>query len=176
MGATSLLLAGIVREHLAELFGRGSDDRHEIGLAQAPLRAMRFEIAARTTMQHRGMGGGDRRVARTQAQIDHGTPVVVTRLVRRCGRRGAVGLVRTLGVAWAEDGIRVNGIAPGLVDTKLTKVTTDNPKRLEGALAKIPLQRLGTPADMAGAALFLASPLSSYIVGQSLVVDGGLIL
>jgi 3-oxoacyl-[acyl-carrier protein] reductase len=91
-------------------------------------------------------------------------------------KTGAVGLVRTLGVAWAEDGIRVNGIAPGLVDTKLTKVTTDNPKRLDDALARIPLRRLGTPADMAGAALFLASPLSSYMVGQSLIVDGGLIL
>ncbi|QPF92747.1 SDR family NAD(P)-dependent oxidoreductase [Bradyrhizobium commune] len=91
-------------------------------------------------------------------------------------KTGAVGLTRTLGEAWAEDGIRVNGIAPGLVDTKMTKVTTDNPKRLEGALARIPLRRLGTPADMAGAALFLASPLSSYIVGQTLVVDGGLIL
>lgn len=89
-------------------------------------------------------------------------------------KTGAVGLVRTLGVAWAEDGIRVNGIAPGLVDTKLTKVTTKNPKRLEGALERIPVKRLGTPADMAGAALFLASPLSSYIVGQSLIVDGGL--
>ena len=76
--------------------------------------------------------------------------------------------------AWAEDGIRVNGIAPGLVDTKMTKVTTANPKRLEGAIERIPLKRLGTPADMAGAALFLASPLSSYIVGQTLVVDGGL--
>jgi 3-oxoacyl-[acyl-carrier protein] reductase len=91
-------------------------------------------------------------------------------------KTGAMGLTRTLGEAWAEDGIRVNGIAPGLVDTKLTKVTTSNPKRLEGAVARIPLKRLGTPADMAGAALFLASPLSSYIVGQTLVVDGGLIL
>jgi 3-oxoacyl-[acyl-carrier protein] reductase len=91
-------------------------------------------------------------------------------------KTGAVGLTRTLGEAWAEDGIRVNGIAPGLVDTKMTKVTTSNPKRLEGALARIPLKRLGTPADMAGAALFLASPLSSYIVGQTIVVDGGLIL
>jgi 3-oxoacyl-[acyl-carrier protein] reductase len=91
-------------------------------------------------------------------------------------KTGAVGLARTLGQAWAEDGIRVNGIAPGLVDTKMTKVTTSNPKRLEGALARIPLKRLGTPADMAGAALFLASPLSSYIVGQTIVVDGGLIL
>ena len=91
-------------------------------------------------------------------------------------KSGAVGLTRTLGEAWAADGIRVNGIAPGLVDTKMTRVTTANPKRLEGALERIPLKRLGTPADMAGAALFLASPLSSYIVGQTIVVDGGLIL
>src|SRR6202012_2776609 len=63
-------------------------------------------------------------------------------------KTGAVGLTRTLAQAWAEDGIRVNGIAPGLVDTKMTKVTTDNPKRLEGALAQIPLRRLGTPRDM----------------------------
>jgi len=91
-------------------------------------------------------------------------------------KTGAVGLTRTLGEAWAEDGIRVNGIAPGLVDTKMTRVTTSNPKRLEGALSRIPLRRLGTPQDMAGAALFLASPLSSYIVGQTIIVDGGLIL
>lgn len=91
-------------------------------------------------------------------------------------KTGAVGLTRTLAQAWADDGIRVNGIAPGLVDTKMTRVTTANPKRLESALARIPLKRLGTPADMAGAALFLASPLASYIVGQTIAVDGGLIL
>ena len=91
-------------------------------------------------------------------------------------KTGAMGLTRTLGQAWAEHGIRVNGIAPGLVDTKMTKVTTSNPKRLAGAIERIPLKRLGTPADMAGAALFLASTLSSYIVGQTIVVDGGLIL
>jgi 3-oxoacyl-[acyl-carrier protein] reductase len=91
-------------------------------------------------------------------------------------KTGAMGLTRTLGEAWATDGIRVNGIAPGLVDTKMTRVTTSNPKRLEGAIERIPLKRLGTPADMAGAALFLASPLASYVVGQTIVVDGGLIL
>jgi 3-oxoacyl-[acyl-carrier protein] reductase len=91
-------------------------------------------------------------------------------------KTGAVGLTRTLAQAWAEDGIRVNGIAPGLVDTKMTKVTTTNPKRLEEAIGRIPLKRLGTPADMAGAALFLASPLASYMLGQTLVIDGGLIL
>ena len=91
-------------------------------------------------------------------------------------KTGAVGLTRTLAQAWAEDGIRVNGIAPGLVDTKMTRVTTSNPKRLEGAIERIPLKRLGTPADMAGAALFLASPLAAYVLGQTIVVDGGLIL
>ncbi len=91
-------------------------------------------------------------------------------------KAGAVGLVRTLGEAWAREGIRVNGIAPGFVATKMTTVTTQNPKRLDATLQRIPLGRLGTPQDMAGAALFLASPLSAYVVGQTIVVDGGLIL
>ena len=71
---------------------------------------------------------------------------------------------------------RVNGIAPGLVDTKLTKVTTDHPERLRRALAGLPAGRLGTPADIAGAALFLASPLAAYVCGRTLRVDGGLCL
>ncbi|MGO8918800.1 MAG: SDR family NAD(P)-dependent oxidoreductase [Stellaceae bacterium] len=91
-------------------------------------------------------------------------------------KTGAYGLTRTLAEAWAGDGIRVNGIAPGLVDTKLTKVTTEDPQRLASALERIPLGRLGTPDDMAGVALFLASPLAAYVVGQTIVVDGGLIL
>jgi 3-oxoacyl-[acyl-carrier protein] reductase len=91
-------------------------------------------------------------------------------------KAGAVSLTKTLGQAWARDGIRVNGLAPGLVDTKLTKVTTDNPERRAGALASIPQGRLGTPDDMAGAALFLASPLAAYVTGHTLVVDGGLSL
>ncbi len=91
-------------------------------------------------------------------------------------KTGAMGLTRTLAEAWAGEGIRVNGIAPGLVDTKLTKVTTNNPARLEATLRNIPAGRLGLPADMAGVALFLASPLSAYVYGQSIPVDGGLIL
>jgi 3-oxoacyl-[acyl-carrier protein] reductase len=85
-------------------------------------------------------------------------------------------LTRTLATAWAKEGIRVNSIAPGLVDTKLTKVTTDNPRRRQAALQRIPMGRLGTPQDIAGAALFLASPLAAYIIGQTLPVDGGLVL
>jgi 3-oxoacyl-[acyl-carrier protein] reductase len=91
-------------------------------------------------------------------------------------KAAAVALVRTLAAAWAGEGIRVNGIAPGFVATKMTRVTTDHPDRLAGALARIPLGRMGEPADMAGAALFLASPLAGYMLGQTLVVDGGLTL
>lgn len=91
-------------------------------------------------------------------------------------KAGAVSLTKTLGEAWAPEGIRVVGLAPGLVDTKLTKVTTEHPDRLAGALRSIPLGRMGTPQDMAGAALLLASPLAGYVVGQTLIVDGGLSL
>lgn len=91
-------------------------------------------------------------------------------------KAGAISLTKTLGQAWAPEGIRVNGLAPGLVDTKLTKVTTENPKRREGAIARIPAGRMGDPADMAGAAVFLASPLAAYVNGHTLVVDGGLSL
>lgn len=91
-------------------------------------------------------------------------------------KSGAVGLTRTLAEAWAPEGIRVNGIAPGFVETKMTKVTFDNPKRRAATMAAIPLGRGGTPAEMAGVALFLASPLSSYVIGQTIIVDGGLTL
>jgi 3-oxoacyl-[acyl-carrier protein] reductase len=91
-------------------------------------------------------------------------------------KAGAISLTKTLGQAWGPEGIRVNGLAPGLVDTKLTKVTTENPERMAGALATIPQRRMGLPADMAGAAIFLASPLASYVTGHTLVVDGGLSL
>jgi len=91
-------------------------------------------------------------------------------------KSGLVGLTRTLGEAWAKDGIRVNGVAPGFVDTKLTKVTTENPERLEATLREIPMGSLGTPEDIANVVLFLASPLSHYVCGQTIIADGGLIL
>jgi 3-oxoacyl-[acyl-carrier protein] reductase len=91
-------------------------------------------------------------------------------------KAGVAGLTRTLGQAWAGKGVRINGVAPGYVATKLTKVTTDHPDRMAAAVASIPLGRFGEPSEMAGATLFLASPAASYIVGQTLVVDGGLTL
>jgi len=91
-------------------------------------------------------------------------------------KAAAISLTKTLGEARAQDGIRVNGLAPGLVPTKLTAVTTDNEKRLAGALRAIPQRRAGTPEDMAGVVLFLASPLAAYVTGQTIIADGGLTL
>jgi len=91
-------------------------------------------------------------------------------------KTGAMGLTRTLGKAWAADGIRVNGIAPGLIATKMTAITTENPKRREATIRNIPIGRIGDPDDMTGLSLFLASPLADYIVGQTIIADGGLLL
>jgi 3-oxoacyl-[acyl-carrier protein] reductase len=91
-------------------------------------------------------------------------------------KSGAVGLTRTLAQAWGPEGVRVNGIAPGLVATRMTAVTTNDPRRRQAMLDRIPLGRLGSVDDMANVALFLASPLSSYILGQTFMVDGGMFL
>ena len=91
-------------------------------------------------------------------------------------KAGAVHLVTSLAAAWAGEGVRVNGIAPGLVETKMTAVTFGNEKRRQGAIRRIPAGRFGTPQDMAGAALFLASPLADYMHGQTLRIDGGMTL
>lgn len=85
-----------------------------------------------------------------------------------------VTLTKSLAEAWAPEGIRVNGIAPGLVATKITKVTWDHPRRYEDSLKEIPLHRWGTPEEMGGVTLFLASSLSAYVTGQMILVDGGM--
>ncbi len=85
------------------------------------------------------------------------------------------GITRHLAVEWAPYGIRVNAVAPGSVKTKLrAEIMAADPARTEANLAKIPMQRLGTPEDMAGAVSYLASPAAAYVNGHVLSVDGGL--
>ena len=86
---------------------------------------------------------------------------------------GGLTLTRTLANAWGKAGVRVNAILPGLVDTKLTKVTRDNPELYEASIKRTPLRRWGTPEEMGGIALFLASPLSAFVTGEGIVADGG---
>ena len=88
-----------------------------------------------------------------------------------------LGLVRALSMSYIPHGIRVNGIAPGLARTKMGR--NGHPKYdelVEKTVRRIPMRRTGEPDEMAGPILFLCSPLASYMIGQTLIVDGGMSL
>ena len=89
-------------------------------------------------------------------------------------KAGLVGMTKSAAKELGRRGIRVNGIAPGFVETDMTAVLTEEQKA--GAAKNISMQRMGEPQDIANAALFLASDLSSYITGQIIAVDGGIIM
>ena len=82
-------------------------------------------------------------------------------------------LARNLAVEWGPRNIRVNCIAPGLVRTDFARALWDNPEALAKTEAATPLRRIGEPEDIAGAAVYLASPASRWMTGQVLVIDGG---
>jgi 2-dehydro-3-deoxy-D-gluconate 5-dehydrogenase len=88
-------------------------------------------------------------------------------------KSGLAGLTRLLANEWASKGINVNAIAPGYVETNNTEALRQDPKRSSEILARIPAGRWGEPADIGGAAVFLASKAANYIHGVVLPVDGG---
>jgi NAD(P)-dependent dehydrogenase (short-subunit alcohol dehydrogenase family) len=83
-------------------------------------------------------------------------------------------LTQSLAGDFGREGIRVNALAPGVIETPMTDVTRQDPQRLEGFLARIPVRRLGQPHEIAAPAVFLASDMASYVDGVVLSVDGGL--
>ncbi len=85
---------------------------------------------------------------------------------------GVIMLSKTVAKEYAGRGVRVNAIAPGFIDTEMTKAIPE--KQRDMMISTIPLKRLGQPEDIAHACLFLASDMSSYITGQVLIVDGGM--
>lgn len=86
---------------------------------------------------------------------------------------GVAQLTKSLAIAYAADGIRVNAIAPGWIATPLTQALQDDPARAGPILARTPLGRWGTPADVAEAAMFLCTPAAAFMTGVILPVDGG---
>lgn len=86
---------------------------------------------------------------------------------------GLVQLTKSLAIAWAEAGIRVNAVAPGWIKTPLTEPLSSDPDRSRQITARTPLGRWGRPADLTGTALFLCSPAADFITGSVLPVDGG---
>jgi NAD(P)-dependent dehydrogenase (short-subunit alcohol dehydrogenase family) len=88
-------------------------------------------------------------------------------------KSGIEGLMRTLATEWATHGVRVNAVTPGFFHTELTDAMFQDEQRREWMLGRIPMGRAGTPEDLAGAAVFLASDASAYVTGQAIAVDGG---
>jgi len=89
---------------------------------------------------------------------------------------GIAQLTKSLAIAYAPDGIRVNAVAPGWIATQLTQALQEDRTRSEAILSRTPLGRWGEPADVAGPVLFLASDAARFVTGVVLPVDGGYLI
>ena len=129
----------------------------------------RFFLAQAAAKQMRATGGGAI-IHIASLSTFFGIP---NHIAYTTGNGGLGSMVRAQAVEWAADNIRVNAIAPGTIITKLTENLLANSDALAIRLSKIPMNRLGEPADIAGTAVFLASNAAAYITGHILPVDGG---
>lgn len=102
-------------------------------------------------------------------------PLPQTQCAYNSSKAGAIMLTKCMAVEWAERGIRVNGIAPGFMNTPLTKkrLSTPNDPAVKKWIEGTPLNRVGEPSELVGLALYLASDVSSYTTGTVISVDGG---
>ena len=100
-----------------------------------------------------------------------GTPLLEAYAASKAAQ---ISLARSLGVGWARQGIRVNALCPGWTRTDMTSFATENEPLSDWLISHVPAGRWADARDVALAALFLASPASSYVTGQALAIDGGL--
>jgi 3-oxoacyl-[acyl-carrier protein] reductase len=91
-------------------------------------------------------------------------------------KAGLLGLTRALADKWAADGIRVNMVAPGFIRTRMTEIQRTDADYEKRLLKAVPMRRWGEPEEVAEVVLFLASPRAPYVTGQSIAIDGGLML
>jgi NAD(P)-dependent dehydrogenase (short-subunit alcohol dehydrogenase family) len=91
-------------------------------------------------------------------------------------KAGVIMATKVMAQQWAQYGIRVNAIAPGLVKTRFSEALWSNPGIAQVVMSRTPLRRVAEPDEMVGAVIFLASDASSYVTGHTLVVDGGSVI
>ncbi|HEX9681654.1 MAG TPA: SDR family NAD(P)-dependent oxidoreductase [Acidimicrobiales bacterium] len=126
-----------------------------------------FRAVARALVEQ---GGGGSLVVTGSIAADHGQP---TREPYACAKAAVLALVRSLAVELARHEVRVNALVPGWVETAALRTILVDERIEEAVVRRIPLRRLGTPEELAGIAVYLASDASRYHTGDTIVVDGG---
>jgi NAD(P)-dependent dehydrogenase (short-subunit alcohol dehydrogenase family) len=134
---------------------------------------MRLTTACRERLAASGLAGGASVVNLASLSAFRSVPIVPG---YGSAKAGLVALTGNLARRWVTDGIRVNAVAPGVIETPMTAPMAAFPELLASEVAHIPMGRLGSTDEVVGAVLFLCSAAASYITGHTLVVDGGYLL
>ncbi len=132
--------------------------------------AMRLTVGARQALAASSMPGGASVVNVVSMTAFRSTTIVPG---YSAAKAALTALTRNLAVHWAGDGIRVNAVAPGLIDTPMTAPMQAFPELLEAEVGRGALRRMGTPREVAAAVMFLSSDVSAFTTGSVVAVDGG---
>ncbi len=134
---------------------------------------MRLTTGCRDLLRASGLDGGASVISLASMAAFRSVPLVPG---YASAKAGLVALTGNLARLWVAEGIRVNAVAPGVIETPMTAPLAALPELLAAEVAHTPLGRLGEPCEVAAAVLFLASSAASYITGHVLAVDGGYLL
>jgi 3-oxoacyl-[acyl-carrier protein] reductase len=132
--------------------------------------AQRLSVRSREVLAKSSMTGGASVVNMISMMTYRATTIVPG---YSSSKAALLALTRNLALHFVNDGIRVNAVAPGLIDTPMTAPMKPYPEMLDGELAKQMMRRMGTPEEIAAAVLFLSSSASSFTTGTALAIDGG---